>query len=76
MFGRRQVQSGLPWLRTAKLAIAVAFASWPAFAQTVPGWTSAWGTPQQALAPNPCEQRDVAPYRPRDRAGRCDPAAV
>ena len=49
MFGRRRAQSGLPRLRAAKLAIVVAFASWPAFAQTVPGWTTAWGTSQQAL---------------------------
>jgi lysophospholipase L1-like esterase len=48
MFGRRRAQSGLPRLRAAKLAIVVAFASWPAFAQTVPGWTTAWGTSQQA----------------------------
>jgi lysophospholipase L1-like esterase len=49
MFARRRAQRGLPRLRTAKLAIVVAFASWPAFAQTVPGWTTAWGTSQQAL---------------------------
>jgi lysophospholipase L1-like esterase len=49
MFGRRQMRSGFLRLRTAKFAIAVAFASWPAFAQTVPGWTTAWGTSQQGL---------------------------
>ena len=43
------MRSGLPRLRTAKFAIAVAFASWPAFAQTGPGWTTAWGTSQQVL---------------------------
>src|SRR5438552_15738064 len=49
MFGRRQLRSGLPRLRTATFAMAVAFASWPAFAQTGPGWTTAWGTSQQVL---------------------------
>src|ERR1700686_2684819 len=43
------MRSGLPRLRTATFAIAVAVASWPAFAQTVPGWTTAWGTSQQVL---------------------------
>jgi lysophospholipase L1-like esterase len=38
-----------PRLRTAALAIAAAIASSPAFAQTVPGWTTAWGTSQQVL---------------------------
>src|SRR5882762_3698555 len=49
MFGRRQMRRGLPRLRTAKFAIAVAIASWPAFAQTGLGWTTAWGTSQQVL---------------------------
>src|SRR5260370_38690354 len=45
------MRSGLIMTRlwTAKFAIAVAFASWPAFAQTGPGWTTAWGTSQQVL---------------------------
>jgi lysophospholipase L1-like esterase len=43
------MRSGLPRLRTAQLAMAAAIASWPAFAQTVPGWTTAWGTSQQVL---------------------------
>src|SRR6195256_3786540 len=43
------MRSALPRLRTAKFAIAVAFASWPAFAQTGPGWITAWGTSQQVL---------------------------
>jgi lysophospholipase L1-like esterase len=43
------MRSGLPGLRTAKFAIAMGIASWPAFAQTVPGWTAAWGTSQQVL---------------------------
>lgn len=42
--------SDLPRLRTAMFAIAVAFAaSWPAFAQTGPAWTTAWATSQQVL---------------------------
>src|ERR1700732_3143888 len=49
MFGRRQMQSCLTRLRTAKFAIAAAFVSWSAFAQTGPGWTTAWGTSQQVL---------------------------
>src|SRR5438093_11078804 len=49
MFGRRQMHSGLPRLRTARFAIAVALASWPAFAQTGAGWITAWGTSQQEL---------------------------
>jgi lysophospholipase L1-like esterase len=40
------MRSGLSRLSTA---IAAAFASWPAFAQTSPGWTTAWATSQQAL---------------------------
>jgi lysophospholipase L1-like esterase len=43
------MRGGLPRLRTVGFAIAVAFACWPAFAQTGPGWTTAWGTSQQAL---------------------------
>jgi hypothetical protein len=43
------MRSGLPRLRTATFAIAVAFASWPAFAQTGPDWTTAWGTSQQVI---------------------------
>jgi len=43
------MRSGLPRLRTAQFAVAAAIASWPAFAQTGPGWTTAWGTSQQAL---------------------------
>src|SRR5215475_294467 len=43
------MQSGLTRLWTAKFAIAMAFASWPAFAQTDPAWTTAWGTSQQVL---------------------------
>src|SRR5215472_18302256 len=40
------MRSGLSQLWTA---IAVAFASWPAFAQTSPGWITAWATSQQTL---------------------------
>jgi|SRR5262252_4312767 len=40
------MRSGLLRLWTA---IAVAFASWPAFAQTSPGWITAWATSQQTL---------------------------
>src|SRR5215468_8691666 len=36
-------------LRTAQFAIAAAFASWPGFAQTDPGWTTAWATSEQVL---------------------------
>jgi lysophospholipase L1-like esterase len=36
-------------LWTAKIAIAVAFASSPVLAQTGPAWTTAWGTSQQVL---------------------------
>jgi hypothetical protein len=43
------MRRGLPRLRVATFAIAVAFASWPAFAQTGPGWITAWGTSQQVL---------------------------
>jgi lysophospholipase L1-like esterase len=43
------MRGGLPRLRTAGLVIAVAFACWPAFAQTGSGWTTAWGTSQQVL---------------------------
>jgi lysophospholipase L1-like esterase len=43
------MRSGLTRLWTAKFAIAVVFASWPAFAQTGPAWTTAWGTSQQVL---------------------------
>jgi lysophospholipase L1-like esterase len=42
------MRSGLTRLWTAKFAIAMAFASWPAFAQS-PAWTTAWGTSQQVL---------------------------
>jgi lysophospholipase L1-like esterase len=49
MFGRKQMRSGLPRLRTAGFAIAMAFACWPAFAQTGSGWTTAWAASQQAL---------------------------
>src|SRR3974377_2069565 len=50
MFGRRK-RTGLPLPRAVVLAIAAALASWPAFAQTDPGWTTAWGTSQQVLGP-------------------------
>jgi lysophospholipase L1-like esterase len=43
------MRSGLSRLWTAKCAIAMAFASWPGFAQTGPTWTTAWGTSQQVL---------------------------
>ena len=43
------MRSGLPRVWTAQLAIAAALVSWPAFAQTVPGRTTAWGTSQQVL---------------------------
>ncbi len=43
------MRSSLPQLRTAGFAIAVAFACWPVFAQTGPGWITAWGTSQQVL---------------------------
>jgi lysophospholipase L1-like esterase len=42
------MRSGLTRLWTAKFAIAMSFASWPAFAQS-PAWTAAWGTSQQVL---------------------------
>lgn len=42
---------GLPRFRTAGFAIAVMLGSWPAFAQTGSGWTTAWGTSQQVLSP-------------------------
>lgn len=34
---------------TAKFTMVMAIASWPAFAQTGPAWTTAWGTSQQVL---------------------------
>lgn len=43
------MRSGLLRLRTVAFAIAAAFASWPAFAQTGQGWTTAWATSQQVL---------------------------
>jgi lysophospholipase L1-like esterase len=43
------MRSGLPRLRTAGFAFVMAFACWPAFAQTGSGWTTAWATSQQAL---------------------------
>jgi lysophospholipase L1-like esterase len=43
------MRSGLPRLWTAPFVIATAIASWPAFAQTVQGWTTAWATSQQVL---------------------------
>jgi lysophospholipase L1-like esterase len=49
IFGMRQMRSDWLRIRTATFAIAVATASWPAFAQTVPTWTTAWGTSQQVL---------------------------
>src|SRR5579862_9381281 len=49
MCGRRQMRIRLPRLGTATFAVALVVASWPAFAQTTPGWTTAWGTSQQVL---------------------------
>src|ERR1700693_628202 len=49
MFVRRQVRIRLPRLRTATFAVTLVIASWPAVAQTTPGWTTAWGTSQQVL---------------------------
>lgn len=43
------MRNRLPRLRTAKFAIALAFACWPAFAQTGPAWVAAWATSQQVL---------------------------
>jgi lysophospholipase L1-like esterase len=43
------MRSSLRRLGIAEFAIAVAFGSLPAFAQTESGWTTAWGTSQQAL---------------------------
>jgi lysophospholipase L1-like esterase len=43
------MRTSLTRLWTAKIAIVMAFASWPAFAQTGPAWTAAWGTSQQVL---------------------------
>src|SRR5262245_21477957 len=37
------------WLRTVQFAIAAAFSSWPAFAQTDAGWTTAWATSHELL---------------------------
>ena len=44
------MRSALRLLRTAGLAIAAASACWHAFAQTSPGWVTAWGTSQQVLS--------------------------
>src|SRR5712675_1008878 len=49
MLGRRQMRRFMRLLGIAEFAIAVAFGSLPAFAQTESGWTTAWGTSQQAL---------------------------
>jgi lysophospholipase L1-like esterase len=43
------MRSGLTRLWTARFAIAMAFASSAAFAQTGAAWTTAWGTSQQVL---------------------------
>jgi lysophospholipase L1-like esterase len=43
------MRSSLRRLGIAEFAIAVAFGSLRAFAQTESGWTTAWGTSQQAL---------------------------
>jgi lysophospholipase L1-like esterase len=43
------MRTSLRGLGIAEFAIAVAFGSLPAFAQTESGWTTAWGTSQQAL---------------------------
>jgi lysophospholipase L1-like esterase len=43
------MRTSLRRLGIAEFAIAVAFGSLPAFAQTESGWTTAWGTSQQAL---------------------------
>jgi lysophospholipase L1-like esterase len=43
------MRTSLKRLGIAEFAIAVAFGSLPAFAQTESGWTTAWGTSQQAL---------------------------
>src|ERR1700686_3856767 len=51
MPGRRQMRTSLRGLGIAEFAIAVAFGSLPAFAQTESGWTTGWGTSQQALGP-------------------------
>jgi lysophospholipase L1-like esterase len=51
MFGRKEMCSGLPRLRTVNFVLAGVLACWPAFAQTGTGWTTAWATSQQALSP-------------------------
>jgi hypothetical protein len=51
MFGRKEMRSGLPRLRTVNFVLAGVLACWPAFAQTGTGWTTAWATSQQALSP-------------------------
>jgi lysophospholipase L1-like esterase len=43
------MRSALRWLGLFGLAIAMVFGSLPAFAQGESGWTTAWGTSQQAL---------------------------
>src|SRR5258707_8535678 len=50
MLGRWQMRTSLRRIGIAEFAIAVAFGSLPAFAQTESGWTTAWGTSQQALS--------------------------
>jgi lysophospholipase L1-like esterase len=45
------MRSGLPRLRTANFVLAGVLACWPAFAQTGPGWITAWATSQQTLGP-------------------------
>src|SRR5258707_9967703 len=49
MLGRWQMRTSLRRIGIAEFAIAVAFGSLPAFAQTESGWTTAWGTSQQVL---------------------------
>jgi lysophospholipase L1-like esterase len=43
------MRSGFLLLRTVTFAVILALSSWPAFAQTGAGWTTAWGTSQQVL---------------------------
>ena len=43
------MRGGLRRLSTASFALVAVFACWPVFAQTAPGWITAWGTSQQAL---------------------------
>jgi len=72
------MRSGLIMTRlwTAKFAFAVAFASWPAFAQTGPAWITAWGTSQQVLGQTRVNNATLRLIARGHRAGRFNPSAV